>query len=82
MLERDNYTCQGCGINDSRVLTVDHIRNKSLHKDVIYEISNGVTLCANCHLIKTKEDKELSAVFSKTSSKTVRKTLLGRYAKL
>ena len=61
---------------------MDHIRNKSLHKEDIYEIENGITLCANCHLIKTKEDKELKVIFREVATRTVPKTLSKRYAKI
>ena len=81
-LERDNYKCQRCGINDPRVLTVDHIKNKSLHKEDKFKIENGITLCANCHLIKTKKDKELKAIFKEVATKTIPKTLYKRYARL
>lgn len=81
VLERDKYTCQKCGITDQRVLTVDHIKNKSIYKKDMYEIDNGVTLCANCHLIKTKEDQELKVIFRKVVARTINKTLSERYRK-
>lgn len=61
VLIRDNYTCQKCFLYDPEVMTVDHIipvkktgekRNKTKH-----DISNLQTLCANCHLRKTKVEK-------------------------
>lgn len=58
-LKRDDYTCQTCEIKDKRVLTVDHIKSKALYPELQFDISNGITLCANCHAIKTFEDKEL-----------------------
>ena len=58
VLEKDNFTCQKCGIKDMRVLTTDHIRSKSIYPNLEFDVDNGMTLCANCHLIKTKEDGE------------------------
>lgn len=52
-LERDNYTCQRCGINDRDLLEVDHIVPKILRPDLVADINNLVTLCANCHKKKT-----------------------------
>ena len=58
VLERDNYTCRECGISDKRVLHVDHVKSKSHHPELEFEVTNGMTLCANCHMIKTIENKE------------------------
>ena len=55
-LERDNYTCQRCGLNDKDILVVDHITPKSLRPDLREDLSNLVTLCANCHLRKSKSE--------------------------
>jgi len=58
VFERDNYRCQICGNEDKRVLVIDHIKNKAMYPDLKHNISNGMTLCANCHMIKTLEDKK------------------------
>lgn len=59
-LERDKYECKKCGISDRRVLNVDHIKSKAIYPHLKFAIKNGVTLCANCHAIKTYyEDDEL-----------------------
>lgn len=65
ILNRDNYTCQKCGNNDKRVLEVDHIKNKVLYPELKYDSFNCMTLCANCHRIKTIEDKDLKEWKSK-----------------
>lgn len=60
VLARDKHTCQRCFVNDIRVLNVDHIKSKAIYPELQYDISNGMTLCANCHAIKTYyEDEEL-----------------------
>jgi 5-methylcytosine-specific restriction endonuclease McrA len=59
-LIRDNYTCQKCGNKDRRVLNVDHIKSKIIYPELQFDLKNGITLCANCHSIKTYyEDEEL-----------------------
>lgn len=53
VFERDSYTCQKCKIKSGcghRVfLHAHHIKEFSLHTELRYEISNGITLCKNCH---------------------------------
>jgi 5-methylcytosine-specific restriction endonuclease McrA len=55
--ERDGK-CMSCGNTDKRVLTADHIKSKKMFPELSLDINNGVTLCHNCHAIKTLEDKE------------------------
>lgn len=55
-LKRDSHTCQRCGINDKEFLCVDHIVPKSVRPDIRADINNMVTLCANCHMKKTKNE--------------------------
>lgn len=64
-LIKDGYTCQKCFLYDPEVMTVDHIipnskTGKKL-KDNIHDINNLQTLCANCHLKKTKSEKREGA---------------------
>lgn len=51
ILERDNYTCQKCGIRfrEKRVMEVHHIKPVSRYPSLVLDISNGITLCRNCH---------------------------------
>jgi len=46
--ERDNYTCQMCGANDK--MTVAHHKQPfALFPELRYDVSNGITLCYDCH---------------------------------
>lgn len=47
VFKRDDYTCQGCGANG--YIQAHHIKAFSHYKDLIYELSNGITLCESCH---------------------------------
>jgi len=52
---RDNFTCIWCGIRNeeglgfSVKLNADHIKPFALFPDLRFELSNGRTLCEDCH---------------------------------
>jgi len=62
ILERDNYTCQHCGLRGN-ILQVDHIKplrsiifnndimtmGDAYSCDELWDITNGRVLCKNCH---------------------------------
>ncbi len=54
IFKRDNYTCQVCGDHAGHNLEAHHkISVKTLLKtgdlNLIYDVSNGITLCEKCH---------------------------------
>jgi len=48
VLERDNYTCQGCGITGVE-LDAHHIKDYKNNPKIRTDINNGITLCKICH---------------------------------
>lgn len=45
---RDGFRCQKCGTR--RDIQAHHIKTWKNNKELRYEVSNGVTLCRDCHL--------------------------------
>lgn len=60
-LERDNYTCQVCGLFDQQIMHVDHVQPVYFRPDLKHDLSNLVTLCPNCHARKTHTEWPLIA---------------------
>lgn len=52
VFEKDNYICQNC-LAKGVYLNADHIKGWAEFPELRYEISNGQTLCNNCHYFKT-----------------------------
>jgi len=48
VFERDNWTCQTCGIRGC-YLEAHHTHSWSEYPKLRYELENGVTLCLACH---------------------------------
>lgn len=48
VFERDDYTCQICGVRGGEI-NADHIKSFRFHEDLRYELSNGRTICVQCH---------------------------------
>lgn len=48
VFERDNYTCQNCGIRGG-ILHPDHIKPKARFPKLVFKLNNIRTLCPECH---------------------------------
>lgn len=48
VLERDNYTCQICGIK-GKSMQVDHIQTWAEYTELRFNMNNCRTLCIECH---------------------------------
>lgn len=49
VFERDNFTCIWCRDNKGGNLEADHIKKFSEYPELRFEVSNGRTLCVECH---------------------------------
>lgn len=49
VFERDNYTCQECGDNKGGNLRAHHKKPWKDYPALIFDVSNGITLCEMCH---------------------------------
>lgn len=59
---RDNRTCTWCGSKDN--IEADHIKPFSTHPELRFDVSNGRTLCHDCH---TKTDTYGNSKKTRTS---------------
>lgn len=49
VFERDGYACQCCGDSRGHNLVAHHLYSYDIHKDLRYDVDNGITLCECCH---------------------------------
>lgn len=59
VFQRDNWTCQTCGVRSSEgnqvYLEPHHIKGWAKYEDLRYEVDNGITLCKECHKLTRKK---------------------------
>lgn len=73
---RDNYTCKDCNLFCPTICTAHHIIERNTNPELKLIISNGITLCPNCHATRhfkqgrkysgkiiTEKQKELIKIF-------------------
>jgi hypothetical protein len=48
VFERDNYTCQHCRVRGG-CLQAHHVKSYAAYPELRTEVSNGLTLCKECH---------------------------------
>ena len=48
VFERDDYTCQSCRITGVYI-TAHHVKSFAKYPELRLEVSNGITLCEECH---------------------------------
>lgn len=48
VFKRDNYTCRDCGLSGV-YLEAHHIKSYAKYPELRTELSNGITLCKECH---------------------------------
>jgi hypothetical protein len=61
-IKRDNHICQDCKIQYllAGMLDVHHLKSKSKYPELRYDLNNGITLCPNCHRIRTLQQKKVN----------------------
>lgn len=57
VFEKGNYTCQICGQHGG-CLNAHHIKPFSIYPELRFEVSNGITLCRQCHINIHKTERE------------------------
>jgi 5-methylcytosine-specific restriction endonuclease McrA len=60
VIQKQNYTCQKCGMQDytKGFMEVDHIKSQVSFPELSRDLENGQVLCPNCHKRKTIEEKD------------------------
>ena len=56
VIKRDGGCCANCGSHDN--LQVHHIKHFAEYPELRFEVSNGITLCRQCHKELHKKERE------------------------
>lgn len=62
VFDRDNYTCQKCGVKDCRI-EAHHIKPKCKFLELRLDINNGITLCHPCHCLTKNREQDFEEEF-------------------
>ena len=69
VLNRDNYTCKLCGkTKDETILNVHHIERYADDEELRTDVSNGITLCYECHKKVFNREEEFEEYFKQLIS--------------
>ena len=69
VLNRDNYTCKLCGkTKDETILNVHHIERYADNEELRTDVSNGITLCYECHKKVFNREEEFEEYFKQLIS--------------
>ena len=60
---RDEFTCQLCGEKKSGHFNAHHIKKLAKHPELAFDISNGITLCVDCHKKVTWKEEQFENLF-------------------
>lgn len=63
VLKRDKFKCNMPGCNSKKNLNVHHITPWSKASALRYDISNGITLCKQCHQFITGKEHHYEKLF-------------------
>jgi len=58
VFKRDKYICQHCKRNGG-LIQAHHIKSFSKYKELRFEVSNGITLCEECHKEEHKKRRSM-----------------------
>ena len=62
VFERDNYTCQNCTKRGGE-LQANHIKRWALYPKLRFILSNGMTMCIECHKLIRGLEKQLEIIY-------------------
>lgn len=71
VFERDDYTCQFCVVRGGK-LEADHVLPFAYFPEIRYELSNGRTLCRNCHSTTKMSASKMRKIYGQSSAGTQR----------
>ena len=68
--KRDNFMCRDCNLK-KRDLHPHHIKSFSEFPDYRFDVDNGITLCADCHRMRHREDAKVWGSWAKRGNPKV-----------